>query len=206
MPKTGIQRLRIMDFIYSRVTIRTQPETLPTRTCCCERVRSSSSAIMQSYWVDSPVNAVMVVDVRRTADKPAQPGMTLYQWRSLERSRSRKYDALIEELDFQLTARESVKSLIACVLILFGVLLASLPPRREPAPPGGIHKSAHRRKVPLSPAARAQSGGLVSMGPGGVREGASGEQADLSLGRLFDLSLVPRDGTRVVRERRSRRC
>src|SRR4249919_2072974 len=51
-----------------------------------------------------------------------------------ERSGSRKDHALIEELDLQLTARESMKSLIACVLILFGVLLASLPAcAREPA-------------------------------------------------------------------------
>src|SRR5690348_12418409 len=53
-------------------------------------------------------------------------------------------------------------------------------------------------------AARGKSGGLVSLGPRGVREGARREQADFSLDRVLDLSLVPRDGARVVRKRRHR--
>jgi hypothetical protein len=35
----------------------------------------------------------------------------------------------------------------------------------------------------------------VSVGKGGFRESEAGEKADLSVGRLFDLSLVSRDGT-----------
>ncbi len=38
------------------------------------------------------------------------------------------------------------------------------------------------------------------MGPGRVRPGASGEQADLPVGRLLDVPLVPRDGARELRE------
>ena len=49
-----------------------------------------------------------------------------------------------------------------------------------------------------------QSRRLVSMARRGVREGARGRQADLPVHRLLDLPLVPRDGARVVRERRRR--
>ena len=43
------------------------------------------------------------------------------------------------------------------------------------------------------------------MGAGGVRQGARARPADLSVDRLFDVPLVPRDGARVVREPGDRR-
>ena len=42
-------------------------------------------------------------------------------------------------------------------------------------------------------------------GAGGARAGARRGQADLPLGRLLGLPLVPRDGARVVRRARRRR-
>ncbi len=50
-----------------------------------------------------------------------------------------------------------------------------------------------------------QSRRLVSVGRRGVRPGAPRGQADLPVDRLLDLPLVPRDGARIVRERRDRR-
>ena len=43
------------------------------------------------------------------------------------------------------------------------------------------------------------------MGSGCLRPGAPGEQADLPLGRLLDVPLVPCDGARELRESRDRR-
>ena len=43
------------------------------------------------------------------------------------------------------------------------------------------------------------------MGPGRVRPGAPREQADLPVGRLLDVPLVPRDGARELREPGDRR-
>jgi hypothetical protein len=51
-------------------------------------------------------------------------------------------------------------------------------------------ESTHQRKIALSPAARLQPRGLVSVGTGGIREGQAGEQADLPVDRVFDLPLV----------------
>src|SRR5712692_7201021 len=70
-------------------------------------------------------------------------------------------------------------------------------PRLDPA---RAHQSPRARKIALPAPAPAQPGGLVSLGRGGLRPGAPGEPADLFEHRLLDLSLVPRDGTGVVRE------
>src|SRR3990172_1018120 len=66
-------------------------------------------------------------------------------------------------------------------------------------------QSAGQGDEPLSSAARAQPGRLVSVGRGGAGPGPAREEADFSLDRLFELLLVPRDGTRIVHGRRSRR-
>ncbi len=66
------------------------------------------------------------------------------------------------------------------------------------------HQQVDSGEESISAAARAQSGGLVSLGRGGVRKGPPGGQADLPFHRLLDLPLVPRDGARVVRERADR--
>ena len=55
-------------------------------------------------------------------------------------------------------------------------------------------QSARAGKVALPFAARAEPGGMVSLGEGGVRESAAGRQTDFSLNRLFHLSLVPCHG------------
>src|SRR5438046_7840072 len=65
-----------------------------------------------------------------------------------------------------------------------------------------IYQSADPREVAVPSPARAQPSRLVSVGKGSVRQSEKGEQTDLSLSRLFHLSLVSRDGARVVRERR----
>jgi hypothetical protein len=66
MPKTGIQRRRIMDFIYS---LRDYPYTAGDFTDKDASLRTRHIKLVGdyavTYWVDSPVNAVMVVDVRR---------------------------------------------------------------------------------------------------------------------------------------------
>src|SRR4026209_410968 len=59
---------------------------------------------------------------------------------------------------------------------------------------------------PLPPAACPQPGGLVSVGPRGLRAGPARRQAGPALGRLLGLPLVSRHGARVVRERRDRRA
>ena len=65
----------------------------------------------------------------------------------------------------------------------------------------GPRQPARRRDQPVPPAARAQSRRLVSLGRRGVRPRPRGGQADPPLDRLLGLSLVPRHGARVVRER-----
>ena len=65
-------------------------------------------------------------------------------------------------------------------------------------------QSSRARAQSVSSAAREQSGGLVPVGRRGVRAGAARREADLSVDRLLDLPLVPRDGARVVRGRRDR--
>src|SRR5215217_3607671 len=55
------------------------------------------------------------------------------------------------------------------------------------------------RDEPVPPAARRESGRLASVARGGATAGARGGQADPALDRLCRLSLVPRDGARVVR-------
>ena len=67
-----------------------------------------------------------------------------------------------------------------------------------------MNRLARERSPYLLQHAR-ESRRLVSLERRSVREGARGGQADLSLDRLLDLPLVPRDGARVVRERRRRR-
>ena len=60
------------------------------------------------------------------------------------------------------------------------------------------------RDQPLPAPARPQPGRLVPVGRGGAGPRARGGQADLPVDRLLGLPLVPRDGARVVRERRHR--
>src|SRR5215210_6866189 len=62
------------------------------------------------------------------------------------------------------------------------------------------HQSPRRREQSISPAAPAQPGRLVSLERGGDREGPAGGQADLPLGGVLDLLLVPRHGAGVVLE------
>ena len=66
MPKTGIQRRRIMDFIYS---LRDSPYTTGDFTDKDASLRTRQVKLIGDYaitcWVDSPVQAVMVADVRR---------------------------------------------------------------------------------------------------------------------------------------------
>ena len=92
------------------------------------------------------------------------------------------------------------------------------PPRRKLAArrrrrtPGALPlttrhaQSSRRRDQPLPPPARAQPGGLVSVGTGGARAGARRGQADPAQHRLRGVSLVPRHGARVVRGRGDRRA
>lgn len=69
VPKSGVQRRRIMDFIYS---LREHPETAGdfTDTDASLRVRQIKiiGEYAVTYWLDSPVRIVMVVDVQ-PADK-----------------------------------------------------------------------------------------------------------------------------------------
>ena len=79
--------------------------------------------------------------------------------------------------------------------------------RGKPDIRGQSAESSGARAQPVSAAARRQSGRLVSVGDEAFDDGGAPGQADLPVDRLLDLPLVPRDGARVVRERRrSRRC
>ncbi len=69
---------------------------------------------------------------------------------------------------------------------------------RRPEPPDP-------RDKPVSASACPEPRGLVSVGERGDRSGAPRGPADLPLDRLLRLPLVPRDGSRVVRESRDRR-
>src|SRR5690606_37853244 len=67
-----------------------------------------------------------------------------------------------------------------------------------------VHEPPGAGNLAVFAPARTQSRGLVSLGRGGVRPRPRRGQTDLSLDRLLDLPLVPRDGARVVREPRDR--
>ena len=66
MPRSGVQRRRIMDFIYS---LRDSPDTPGDFSDKDASLRTRQVKLIGdyaiTYWVDSPVNAVMVIDVRR---------------------------------------------------------------------------------------------------------------------------------------------
>lgn len=65
MPKSGVQRRRIMDFIYS---LRDSPYTAGDFSDKDASPRTRQVKLIGdyaiTYWVDSPVKAVMVVDGR----------------------------------------------------------------------------------------------------------------------------------------------
>ena len=65
VPKPGVQRRRIMDFIYS---LRQHPETRGDFTDKDASLRERQIKIIGdyaiTYWFDAPVQAVMVVDIR----------------------------------------------------------------------------------------------------------------------------------------------
>ena len=69
MPGTGVQRRRILDFIYG---LRDAPETRGDFTDKDASLRERQIKIIGDYavtfWLDAPVRTVMVVDVR-LADK-----------------------------------------------------------------------------------------------------------------------------------------
>src|SRR5437867_3477266 len=73
-------------------------------------------------------------------------------------------------------------------------------PDRLPRCGGAAGEPSRPGNEPLPPPARPQPGRLVPVGRGGVRAGPGREQADPALGRVLLLSLVPRDGARVLRE------
>jgi len=66
VPKSGIQRLKIMDFIRN---LQNHPETPGDFTDRDSSQRERQVKIIGdfavTYWVDSPVKAVMIVDIRR---------------------------------------------------------------------------------------------------------------------------------------------
>ena len=76
--------------------------------------------------------------------------------------------------------------------------LAAPAGRRQAGQPAG------QGDQPLPAPARPQPGRLVSLGPRGVRQGEGREQADLPVGRLQLVLLVPRHGARELRGRRDR--
>ena len=69
VPKSGIQRRKIMDFICS---LREHPDTQGDFTDKDASLRERQIKIVGDYaitfWLDSPVHIIMVVDVR-LADK-----------------------------------------------------------------------------------------------------------------------------------------
>jgi hypothetical protein len=66
VPKTGVQRQRIMDFIHS---LYEHPYTAGDFTDRDASQRDREVKVIGdyaiTYWVDSPVKTVMVVDIRR---------------------------------------------------------------------------------------------------------------------------------------------
>ena len=66
MPKAGVQRRKIMDFILS---LHDHPYTSGDFTARDASQRDREVKVIGdyaiTYWVDSPVKAVMIVDVRR---------------------------------------------------------------------------------------------------------------------------------------------
>jgi len=69
VPKSGMQRRRIVDFIFG---LRERPETpgdfIDKDASLRERQIKIVGDYAVTYWIDGPVRAVMVVDVR-LADK-----------------------------------------------------------------------------------------------------------------------------------------
>ena len=69
VPKSGLQRRQIMDFIYS---LREHPDTAGDFTDKDASLRERQIKIIGdyaiTYWLDAPVRIMMVVDVR-PADK-----------------------------------------------------------------------------------------------------------------------------------------
>jgi hypothetical protein len=69
VPKSGVQRARIMDFIYS---LREHPDTRGDFTDKDASLRERQIKIVGdhaiTFWLDAPVRIVMVVDIR-PADK-----------------------------------------------------------------------------------------------------------------------------------------
>lgn len=65
MPKSHVQRRRILDFVRQ---LQTQPDTLGDFTDRDETLRTRQVKIVGdhaiTYWHDAPVNTVMVVDIR----------------------------------------------------------------------------------------------------------------------------------------------
>jgi len=64
VPKSGIQRRKIMDFIYS---LREHPDTRGDYTDKDASLRERQIKIVGdfavTYWLDAPVRIVMVVDI-----------------------------------------------------------------------------------------------------------------------------------------------
>ena len=69
VPKTGLQRRKIMDFIYS---LREHPDTCGDFTDKDSSLRERQIKVIGDYaitfWLDAPVKIVMVVDIS-PADK-----------------------------------------------------------------------------------------------------------------------------------------
>ena len=100
------------------------------------------------------------------------------------------------------TPPQSRLGLLALLLALPGLDAGSRPATQRER--GSAGQPAGQRDQPLPAAARPQPGGLVSLGPRGVRQGQGREQADLPLGRLQLVLLVPRHGARELRRSRDR--
>src|SRR5688572_18221453 len=71
--------------------------------------------------------------------------------------------------------------------------------RHEPPSPRRCDEQARKRNQSLSAAAQGQPGRLVPLGSGGARARPPRGSPDPAEHRLRRLSLVPRDGARVVR-------
>ena len=65
VPKTGLQRRKIMDFIHS---LREHPDTVGDFTDKDSSLRERQIKVIGDYaitfWFDAPVRIVMVVDIR----------------------------------------------------------------------------------------------------------------------------------------------
>lgn len=66
MPKTGAQRRKIMDFIHSLRQSPFTPGDYTERDAAqLDREVKVMGDYAVTYWVDAPVRAVMIVDIRR---------------------------------------------------------------------------------------------------------------------------------------------